>query len=292
MKLTITAYSTALFSTWINIEELNLLFDAGDGVSSGLLHKAGKIKYVFISHADRDHLTGLPQFTQLNARNEFPIIHYPKDSGSFPAMQNFLQNFDPHTSSSIWKPLSDKSRTSIRKNVVVESIRNEHINCKKGIHKSLSFNVIELKQKLKPKFQTLSNKEIADLVKLHGSEFITEEIENNIISYSGDTPVDDYSKWDGSDILIHEATFLKDEDDVPITSKENKHSFLDEVIKMASEIQVNQLILTHFSSRYSKEMIDQSTLKLIRQFNLKIPVYVVHPGEIKRNILNTQPINA
>ncbi|WP_315814720.1 hypothetical protein [Paraflavitalea speifideaquila] len=42
MQFTITGYSTALFSTWYFIEELGLLFDAGDGVSAGLLQKAGK----------------------------------------------------------------------------------------------------------------------------------------------------------------------------------------------------------------------------------------------------------
>ena len=58
MKLTISGYSTALFSTWYFVEELGLLFDAGDGIITQLLQKSRKIKYVFISHGDRDHLTG------------------------------------------------------------------------------------------------------------------------------------------------------------------------------------------------------------------------------------------
>ena len=62
MKLTIHGYSTALFATWYFIEELGILFDAGDGLVSGLMGKCGKIKKVFISHADRDHLTGLLQY--------------------------------------------------------------------------------------------------------------------------------------------------------------------------------------------------------------------------------------
>src|SRR2546423_5921372 len=55
-RLTITGYSTALFSTWIFIEEMRLLFDAGDGVMSGLMHKSGKIRHIAMSHADRDHV--------------------------------------------------------------------------------------------------------------------------------------------------------------------------------------------------------------------------------------------
>lgn len=65
MQLTITGYSTALFSTWYFVEELGILFDCGDGVSAALLQKARKVEHVFISHADRDHLAGLLQFNQL-----------------------------------------------------------------------------------------------------------------------------------------------------------------------------------------------------------------------------------
>lgn len=50
MKYKISAFSTALFSTWINVEELNLLIDAGDGLTAGLLQKSRKIKNVFITH--------------------------------------------------------------------------------------------------------------------------------------------------------------------------------------------------------------------------------------------------
>ena len=105
MQLTITAFSTALFSTWYFIDELGILFDAGDGVSAHLLQKARKVKHAFISHADRDHISGLIQFNQLNARDGFPKIYYPKDSGSFPALADFAAKFDPHVSGSEWHPI-------------------------------------------------------------------------------------------------------------------------------------------------------------------------------------------
>lgn len=291
MKYNITAYSTALFSTWINIEELNLLIDAGDGLTAGLLQKSGKIKHVFITHPDRDHLNGLPQFVQLNSRDGYPKIHYPKDSGSFPAMNDFLRKFDPHVSLSTWMGIEDKSRIEIKKNIEVEAIRNEHIKSPIGVHKSLSYKVFEVKNKLKKEFQTRSSKEIKQLVDQHGRAFITERVESNILSFSGDTPVDDYSKWNGSEILIHESTFLKNEGDAQIESKGNKHSRLDEVLKMVKEIEVGTLILNHFSSRYSKEDIDKAVLKLLKEYHIQIPVFLVYPGEIKRDILHGKPIN-
>jgi len=235
MSLNITAFSTALFATWINVEELNLLIDAGDGLTSGLLQKARKIKHAFITHPDRDHLTGLHQFVQLNTREEFPKIYYPKDSGSFPAMQSFLSKFDPHILDTEWNPIQHDTKVSIKKGCYVHAIRNEHIPAADGVFKSLSYKVFETKQKLKAEFKSLENNRIQELIKTKGKDALTETVERNIISFSGDTPVDDYDKWNNSEILMHEATFIRE--DPTINSKaRGKHSRLDEVLKMASEI--------------------------------------------------------
>jgi len=74
MNLTIHGYSTALYATWYFVEELGILFDAGDGLVSNLMGKSGKIRDVFISHADRDHITGLLQYNQLFAQHKPKIF--------------------------------------------------------------------------------------------------------------------------------------------------------------------------------------------------------------------------
>jgi len=287
----ITAFSTALFSTWINVEDLNLLIDAGDGVSAGLLQKSRKIKNVFVTHPDRDHLNGLPQFVQLNARKDFPIIHYPRNSGSFPAMQSFLEKFDPHVIESQWITIEDQQIIPIKKGFEIKAIRNEHIKVPNGIHKSLSYKLYETKTKLKAEFQNLESDEIKKIVEKEGRDHLTETVKNNIISFSGDTPVDDYSKWDNSEILIHESTFITGDADGPVSKHEGKHSTLEEVLQMVSEINVGKLILNHFSARYSKEHIDSSIRKLAKELKIEIPIYVVYPGEIARDILNQRPVN-
>jgi ribonuclease BN (tRNA processing enzyme) len=65
-------------STWIFVEELRLLLDAGDGVSAALLQKSRKVDWVAVTHPDRDHIHGLFQLLQLNARDDKPQIHYPR----------------------------------------------------------------------------------------------------------------------------------------------------------------------------------------------------------------------
>ena len=272
MTYKITCYSTALFSTWFFIEELGLLFDAGDGLSSTLLQKSRKIKDVFITHADRDHLTGLIQFNQLNARAGYPKIFYPKDCGTFPALQAFLEKFDPHVTGTEWMPIKEQMTFKIKGTIYVESIRNGHVLTSKERSKSLSYKVVNKKRKLKQEFEKLSGTEIAKISKEKGKEFLTDEIREVLLGYSGDTPVEDYGRWDQTKVLIHESTFL--DNSVGLNTHANKHSTLEEVMKMVSSIKIEKLILSHFSSRYSKEEID-SSIKAVSYTHLTVPTILL-----------------
>lgn len=291
MKLTITGYSTALFATWLFVDELALLFDAGDGVASGLTQKSRKVKNVFISHADRDHLAGLLAFNQLNARPGAPVIHYPEDCGSFPALESFSKKFDPHVSGTIWSSIKEYEEISIRGDFYVQAFPNEHVQEGHPDTKSLSYKVFETRRKLRPEFNGLAGHEIKRIIEEHGRDFTTDLTRINRLSYSGDTPVN-YELWDESEVLIHEATFLGGPEDAKIETHGNRHSLLEDVIKMVSEIRVDKLILSHFSSRYSAEQIDQRIRKLCKEFKLTIPVYRLLPGEIYKDILGGQAINS
>lgn len=287
--LRISGYSTALFSTWFFIEDFGLLFDAGDGVASGLLQKSRKVKQVFISHADRDHLTGLFQFNQLNAREGLPIIHYPESCGSFPFIKDFTEKFDPHVKGTVWVPIQANQEFKIKDRIVVKSIRNNHVIAAENLTKSLSYMVVSKKSKLKEAFKNLSGNEIKQLSQEKGKAYITETVEQNILGYSGDTPVEDYERWNNVDVLIHEATFLNNE--VGLNNHANKHSNLEDVMRMVSEIKIGKLILSHFSSRYSKEEIDEAIIQQCKALKIDIPVYRVLPGEKSFDILKGEPVN-
>jgi ribonuclease Z len=291
MKLNITGYSTALFSTWYFIEELGLLFDAGDGVSSSLLQKARKIEHVFISHADRDHLTGLLQLNQLNARPDFPKIFFPLNCGSFTALEEFSKKFDPHVNTTAWHTLKDGEKVQVKQDMFVQAIRNNHVETAPRVFKSFGYQVYHLKNKLKQEFLHLPQDKLMQLINEKGKENMTDEIRTNLLTYSGDTPVDDFEKWNNSKILIHEATFLGAEEQKNLNTHGNKHSNLEEVLQMVSQLNIETLILGHFSSRYTKEEIDNKIKLLCKELKIKIPVYRVLPGQIHRDILNEGPIN-
>jgi ribonuclease Z len=290
MSLTITGYSTALFATWFFIEELGIVFDAGDGLSAGLLQKGGKVKHVFISHADRDHIAGLLQFNQLNGYNGSPTICYPDACGSFPALQNFTSKFDPRPTTAEWKPIAFGSEHVVGKDLIVEAIRNGHVNAPPEISKSLSYKVFRSKRKLKAEYASLSGNEIRDLIEAHGNDYVTNAVRENVLSYSGDTPVEDYERWNNSNILIHEATFLGNDDSLKHAPTKNKHSDLSEVMEMLANIKVNKVILSHFSPRYHQPEIDAEIKRLAKHFNVKVPIFRMIPGQIHKNILSDIPV--
>jgi ribonuclease Z len=310
MQLTITGYSTALFSTWYFIEEWGICFDAGDGLISALLQKSRKIDHVFISHADRDHLTGLLQFNQLNARPGYPIIHYPVDAGSFPALEQFSKQFDTQVARTVWLPAREGDEISIAKDLLVRPMRNGHVPAEPHIIKSLGYQVIQTRKKVRPEFAHLSGDQLRQLAEKEGRDSFSMEVREPLLGYSGDTPVEDGAKWDGTRILIHEATFLGHGEGVRIrdygriersegperggrgeAARPMFHSTLDEVMEMVASIRVGSLILGHFSSRYSPEEIDSAIRDRCDKYAINFPVYRVLPGETVFDILGGEPLN-
>ncbi len=283
----ISAYSTALFSTFFFLEEYGILFDCGDGAAAMLMGKSRKVKHIFISHADRDHLCGLLQFNQLNAREGFPKVYFPRDCGSFPYLEAFTKQFDPHVSGTEWDFLDDGQEVKIGKGLLVRAFRNEHIAHQKDTVKSLSFQLIRTTQKLKEAYLELSGSEIKAKKEEIGYDEMTYEKREILLTYSGDTPVEWDGRYNDSQMLIHEATFLKKEDMGVDGNRWNKHSTLDEVMKMISESKgIERLVLSHFSSRYHADEIQQAVEDEARRHAVDIPISLVLPGVFSRNILD------
>ena len=292
MALTITGYSTALFSTWYFIEELRLLFDAGDGVSATLLQKSRKIDHVFLSHPDRDHVTGLLRLNELNAREGLPVIHFPVDSGSIVTLETFSKQFDSRVQQTVWQGVHNEEHVQIRPDLFVQAIRNNHVfRAKPHEVKSVGYQVYQVKQKLKPDLLTLSGTELRQLADEIGRENLTDEVRTNVLAYSGDTPAENFDRWNNTQILIHEATFLTNAEAATLDTNRNQHSTLEDVLQAVSELRIETLILGHFSSRYSHAEIDDAIRRFCNEFKLTIPVYRLLPGQTQWDILRSEPIN-
>lgn len=285
----IIGYSTARLATWYFLDELKLLFDAGDGVAAAIGSKCQRVEHVFISHADRDHLGGLVQFNQLAARRDRPLTYYyPKDSGSFPAMRDFLERFDPNLPKANWVPVQAGDRIDIGKNHVVDIGENAHLAvvnpANRGLTKSLDFRVLETRRHLKPEFQNLPGAEIGDLRKRLGADHVTNVVDYPVFGFSGDTPSFDPNRWAGTQILAHEATFIAPD------SADRGHCELGDVLRDAASLEIGALILGHFSSRYDAETIRHAILREAKASGIACPIYAVMPMATSVDILNADPI--
>jgi len=60
---------------------------------------------------------------------------------------------------------------------------------------------------------------------------------------------------------------------------------------MVSGIHIEQLILGHFSSRYSPEEIVRGVREMCEKYAINIPVRVVLPGETVYDVLGKEVVN-
>ena len=266
-----------------------MLFDVGDGVAAQLGSKCNKVRHVFFSHADRDHLGGLIQFYQLSAHPPNPPkFYYPKDSGSFPALKDFLERFDPNLATCDWIPIEGGMRVNVATNLTVEVGENDHIRtASRGSIdevKSLDFTLVEGRRKLRDEFEGLPGAEIGRLRATHGEEHVTELHERRLFGFSGDTSLFDAGRWRGTEVLVHEATFIAPDE------ADRGHCELGAVLDAACSLDHRALVLTHFSSRYSDEMIVNAIRREATRLNVHYPIFAVLPGAVVRNILSEQPI--
>ncbi len=283
--LTLHGASTALFSTWFMVEEWGVLFDCGDGVSAALMHKARKVRHVFLSHPDRDHISGMLQFHQLYGGSHLRI-YYPADAGSFAPLAEFCTRFDPQITGTTWVPLTAGDVVDIGKGRSVRAIENGHIRGIKPGIRSLSFIVQQSVRKLRAEHHGKTGPEIAALRKAGGNDAITDLSVSVPLIYGADTPVETDGRYDDADILIHEATFLNHDDGSPDDPRRFKHSMLDDVLAMVATTRVRHLVLTHFSSRYSAAQINGAVRAGAEAHSLTCAISLVLPGMVSRDILS------
>lgn len=236
-----------------------------------------------------NHVTGLLQMNQLNAGSGIERLLYPSDSGSFPALRDFCGRFDSETQDAFpWMPVAPGQRIGIGASLQIEVVSNTHVASE--LVKSVGYKIVQSKRKLKAEFVGLSSDEIEQIAKTQGRDTITESIEEVLVAYAGDTGVETADKWRGCQTLIHEATFI-DEEDFESTKSRNLHSRLVDVLAMARDAEPQRLILHHFSSRYDHERIREEIRKLSGELRIDFPVFAILPGEVSRDVLSGPPLN-
>ena len=123
-----------------------------------------------------------------------------------------------------WVPLAPGDRVPLEGGATpryVEAFPTMHVHNEK----SLGFNIVEVRHRLKPELAGKSQEEIVAVVRAKGKEAVTEHYEQKLFSYGGDSVSIKPAYVADTEVLCHDTTFLDEED-----RKEFKHATLAEAI--------------------------------------------------------------
>ena len=242
-----------------------MLFDCGEGTQRQLIEakiSPMKITKIFISHFHGDHILGLGGLIQ---------------SLGFRGREKDLDIYGPKGLHKIINAISSFGYFQINYNLNIHEIQDGTIietedyvvECAKVEHNIPSY-AYSIREKKKPLFLRKKAEELGIppgplYGKLHKGEEV--EFEGRIIkpeqvlgeakkgkkiSYSGDTrPCEAMIRLArDSDILIHESTYEAEDYQRAV---DNAHSTSVEAAEIAREANVNELVLTHISTRYTSD---------------------------------------
>jgi len=247
-----------------------VLFDCGENAQRQMLSiiKPSKISSIFLTHFHGDHILGVPGLLMtmsLNERKEPLDIYGPKKTAYF--LKNFFKSgYFGITFDVIIKELKDKDIIDF-KEFYVQSFETNHGVPSLGYifkEKDRRGSFMEEKaKKLGIKGKMFAELEKNGKIYLDGRKIRLEEVTDpkkigKSIVYTGDTlPVD--IPFKECDLLIHDGTFLNDQD-----RNDTYHSTVKEACETAVKIKAKKLVLTHISQRYSIDEIQEEVRKYLK----------------------------
>jgi ribonuclease Z len=274
----LTGYSKAMYATWFFYRPARLLFDAGEGVSAAMENFVFAIEKVFLSHGHYDHIGGLPGLLQSrrSARgdNEKPLeVYYPINDDLIALQRRYIESLTYALGYSLtWHPIEPGQPIELgqgRDRGYLVPFRVQHV----GRSLALGFNVMEERTRLRAKYASLPEAEIAQLARSLARDELNETYQKTLLAYSGDTGPLDPALVRDAEVLLHEATFLNAEDREALS-----HATVEEALSVAVAARVKALVLFHLSSRYPDGEVRRTVARLAARRAPGLPIAVYLSG--------------
>jgi ribonuclease Z len=244
--------------------EFFYLFDCGEGTqrqifSSGLNFM--RINDIFISHWHADHfagLLGLMQTMNLEDRQKELNIYGPEAGKFVPTLLSLgygSKNYQVRYHNVEFEG-TEQSKILETNEFAIVSVPMKH-SVPAVAYAFVEKDRVKIDKEKSKKLGLPAKGHVYAQIKEKGSalfkgrKIMLDDIalveKGKKVVYSGDTLINNNMKLlaEGADLLIHDATFLEEDRD-----KMQKHTSVEEVLQLASEANVKQLVLTHISRRY------------------------------------------
>lgn len=247
------------------------LFDCGEATQHQILQtsiKPRKINKIFITHLHGDHIFGLPGLLSsrsFQGGDDELTVYGP------PGIKKYIETSLEISGSHLTYPLHIIEYTEGK----IYEDKAYSIFCKKLDHgiPSYGFRIVEndqlgellvdklIKRGIKPGpiYNQIKNNEVTVLP--DGQTIRREDVlgppkKGRVVVIFGDTRYsEEYQTFvQDADVLVHEATFSEDKSDL---AQQYYHSTTVEAATLAKNSNVQRLILTHISSRYQKDDLQQ-----------------------------------
>lgn len=227
---------------------------------------------VVLSHTHLDHINGLPVLAAHRDLRRMPPPRVVTHAEEIPLLQDLLAAYHRlDRARSLYGcefvPIAPGER------VPVDATRSVLATPAFHVTPSMGYVLLEQRSRLKPAFRGWPRERIRDAAR--AGETVSEAYEHPLLYYLGDTDaqaLDVNRQWLCADVVLAECTFLREDERELAQGK--KHMHLDDFIERADWFRCRQLVLTHFSLRYTAAQIHRKIQTAQTAFAVPLTAFV------------------